>query len=226
MRSVGSLQAVLFDAGNTLVFPNSERILEPLQRRGVVVSDEQLWEVERVAKLQLDEAILSSGKVDSHFWETYYQRLLAGVGIEDPGLVRELVPQSQRAMNWDRVLPGTAEVLARLGAKYTLGVISNSDGQISQLLESVGLARYFRTIVDSTRVGHEKPDGRIFAAALADVDTPAERALYVGDVYSIDYLGARNAGMQSVLMDVSGTYAAREVNRVESLDQLEQALSA
>jgi FMN phosphatase YigB (HAD superfamily) len=43
----------------------------------------------------------------------------------------------------------------------------------------------------------------------------------VGDLYSVDYVGARNAGMQAVLFDVSGAYRDCEVPRVESLNQLE-----
>jgi FMN phosphatase YigB (HAD superfamily) len=48
-----------------------------------------------------------------------------------------------------------------------------------------------------------------------------DESLYVGDVYSVDYVGARNAGMQAVLFDVAGAYRGREWPRVESLQQLE-----
>jgi FMN phosphatase YigB (HAD superfamily) len=48
-----------------------------------------------------------------------------------------------------------------------------------------------------------------------------EESLYVGDVYSVDYVGARNAGMQAVLFDVAGAYRDRDLPRVESLEQLE-----
>jgi FMN phosphatase YigB (HAD superfamily) len=49
----------------------------------------------------------------------------------------------------------------------------------------------------------------------------ADESLYVGDVYSVDYIGARNAGMQAVLLDAAGAYRGRELPRVESLEQLE-----
>jgi FMN phosphatase YigB (HAD superfamily) len=52
----------------------------------------------------------------------------------------------------------------------------------------------------------------------------ADESLYVGDVYSVDYLGARNAGMQAVLFDVAGAYRDRDLPRVESLEQLENWL--
>jgi FMN phosphatase YigB (HAD superfamily) len=46
-------------------------------------------------------------------------------------------------------------------------------------------------------------------------------SVYVGDVYSVDYLGARNAGMDAVLFDIAGAYCDRGLPRVESLEQLE-----
>jgi FMN phosphatase YigB (HAD superfamily) len=49
----------------------------------------------------------------------------------------------------------------------------------------------------------------------------AEESLYVGDVYSVDYVGARQAGMQAVLLDVAGAYREKDYPRVESLVSLE-----
>jgi putative hydrolase of the HAD superfamily len=49
--------------------------------------------------------------------------------------------------------------------------------------------------------------------------------LYVGDLYSVDYVGARNVGMGAVILDVAGTYRDRDLPRVETLSQLEQWLN-
>jgi len=46
----------------------------------------------------------------------------------------------------------------------------------------------------------------------------------VGDVYSVDYVGARNAGMDAVLLDAAGAYLDRNLPRVESMEQLESWL--
>jgi len=51
-----------------------------------------------------------------------------------------------------------------------------------------------------------------------------EESLYVGDVYSVDYLGATGAGMQAVLFDVAGAYRESGLPRVESLEQLQEKL--
>ena len=85
-------------------------------------------------------------------------------------------------------------------------VISNADGAIEHVLSRCGIAGCFESITDSGIVGVEKPRPEIFEAALATMRARAHESLYVGDVYSVDYLGARNAGMQAVLFDVAGAY--------------------
>jgi FMN phosphatase YigB (HAD superfamily) len=73
-------------------------------------------------------------------------------------------------------------------------------------------------------VGYEKPHPEIFRRALESMDARAEESLYVGDVYSVDYLGATGAGMQAMLMDVAGAYRDKGVARVGSLDELQSIL--
>ena len=86
---------------------------------------------------------------------------------------------------------------------------------------SCGIADCFESITDSGIVGFEKPRREIFEAALKTMNARADESLYVGDVYSVDYVGARNAGMQALLFDVAGAYRDRREPRVESMVQLE-----
>ena len=93
------------------------------------------------------------------------------------------------------------------------------------MLRRCGVCDCFASIIDSGHVGHEKPHPAIFAAALREMRADPADSLYVGDIYSVDYVGARNAGMQAVLFDVAGAYRGREFPRVESLAELEQLLA-
>jgi FMN phosphatase YigB (HAD superfamily) len=103
-------------------------------------------------------------------------------------------------------------------------VISNADGRIEQVLSRCGVADCFESITDSGIVGVEKPRREIFAAALESMTAQADESLYVGDVYSVDYLEARAAGMQAVLLDVAGAYRDNKMARVDSLVDLENWL--
>lgn len=150
----------------------------------------------------------------------FYSQLLAEIGIDDDALRDQLVAAIRNSGNWDRIPTGTAERLRRIGGLYPIAVISNADGGIEDVLRRCGIADCFGTITDSGLVGYEKPRPEIFRHALKSMDARPEESLYVGDVYSVDYLGATGAGMQAMLMDVGGAYRDKGVARVESLEEL------
>ena len=105
-------------------------------------------------------------------------------------------------------------------------MISNADGKIEDVLKRCRIADCFATITDSGLVGYEKPHPVIFQAALRTMGAKPEESLYVGDVYSVDYLGSTRAGMQGMLIDVSGAYREMKVPQVGCLEELEQRLQA
>ncbi len=222
-----NLEAVLFDVGNTLLFPNWPRILEPLKARGMWPDAKVLQETERKTKRQFDQEMESNrGKVDHSFWEIFYTHLLTTVGHLEPELLRQLMQATHTSANWDVVRPQSREILKRISQRYRTGVISNADGKIDKVLSVCGIGDCFLHVTDSGIVGHEKPHPAIFAAALENMKVAPERAVYVGDVYSVDYLGATKAGMQGILFDVAGAYREDGLPRVESLAELEKVLDS
>ena len=86
-------------------------------------------------------------------------------------------------------------VLETLHARYRLGVVSNFYGNLEGACESSGLAHLFGTMMDSQRVGAEKPEPAIFHAALAALQAKPETAVMVGDSLRRDCEGARRSGM-------------------------------
>ena len=61
-------------------------------------------------------------------------------------------------------------------------------------------------VIDSAVEGVEKPDPAIFRLALERTGVAPEDALYAGDIYSIDVVGARAAGLRPVLVDEGDLY--------------------
>lgn len=213
---------IFFDVGNTLLFPNRARMLAPL------AADKhptlEAWQaLERRTKQEFDQGLIS-GRIDHGFWWTFHTYLLRDLNAFDEGIRKALVENTQNSANWDQILPGTREALERIQQQYAIAVISNADGRIDEVLRRCGICDCFASITDSGNVGLEKPHPAIFAAALREMKADAAESLYVGDVYSVDYVGARNAGMQAVLFDVAGAYRDSEFPRVESLAQLESWL--
>src|SRR5438270_9169414 len=214
------IEVVFFDVGNTLLFPDHEKTLAPLWNRGIHPTEAQLFAAERVARQDMDLIVSQTRKVDQQYWESYYAHLLRTLKVNDISLRLELVSLARTSSNWSRMLPGTIEVLELMKTKYRLGVISNSDGRMAERLASIGLGKYFEHVIDSGNVGYEKPAPQIFQVALAAMPVVADRALYLGDIYSIDYLGAQKVGMSAMLMDVAGVYATRNLPRIAALDEL------
>jgi putative hydrolase of the HAD superfamily len=211
-------RVIFFDVGNTLLFPNRLKILAPISSHRHPTL-EQWRALERKTKHEFDQG-MQSGRVDHSFWWIFHTHLLQQLR-EDVGVRGELVENTQKSANWDQILPGTRDALDRIAQSFRIAVISNSDGRIEQVLSRCGIAACFESVTDSGTVGVEKPRVEIFQAALSAMKARADESLYVGDLYSVDYEGARNAGMRAVLFDVSGAYREREVPRVESLEQLE-----
>jgi HAD superfamily hydrolase (TIGR01509 family) len=218
------LKTIFFDVGNTLLFPDRTHILSPLTKLGHSPSLDQWHAIERMTKKQFDEALQQGDPADLNFWFMFYERLLAELEVKDAGIRDAMVESTRQSANWRVIRPGTRELLDRLSRRYALAVISNADGKIEEVLKRSGIADCFATITDSGLLGHEKPHPAIFQAALRSIGAKPDESLYVGDVYSVDYLGSTRAGMQGMLIDVSGAYREMKVPRVECLEELEQKL--
>jgi len=215
------IRAIFFDVGNTLLFPNRERVHAPLTECGIALNSEHLRDIERRIKNEFDALMTQDGSHDHSFWRMFYTQLFAEIGLTDDALRDRLVTNIRDSGNWDQIPPETREQLEKIAERFRIGVISNADGRIEDVLRRCGIADCFGSITDSGLVGYEKPHPKIFRCALGALKARPEESLYVGDVYSVDYLGATGAGMRAVLMDVSGAYSDKGVARVESLGELQ-----
>jgi putative hydrolase of the HAD superfamily len=218
-----ALEAIFFDAGGTLIFPDRERTLAPLKSRGITFTQEQLHAAERTARQYRDRcaANTSNAHTDEQYWVIYYQTLLGEVS-RDTQLLSELVAAARTSANWTFVPPDVPGCLEHLKGHYRLAVISNSDGRIADVFARLNLSQYFEAIFDSGRVGHQKPSRIIFETALRELNIEPQKSVYIGDVYSIDYTGAQGAGMNAILIDPYGTYANTGVPRVQSICELQE----
>ena len=85
--------------------------------------------------------------------------------------------------------------LATLRDQYRLGVISNNFGNTQGWCDDYNLSPLLDSVVDSTVVGVSKPEAGIFHTALTGLGVSSEEAIYTGDTYSDDVVGAKRAGM-------------------------------
>lgn len=79
----------------------------------------------------------------------------------------------------------------------TLGIISNFDTRIYQVLDNLNLSQYFQSITISSLTGVAKPHPQIYLNALAKHNCQPQDAWYIGDSEKEDYWGAKSVGMRS-----------------------------
>jgi putative hydrolase of the HAD superfamily len=120
---------------------------------------------------------------------------------------------------YEDVIPALTAVKNR---RLITGLLSNPDKDITAILERLQLDTLLEVIVTSQEVGFTKPHREIFEAAILNAGIKAEEALFIGDQYKIDVLGAINAGMSAVLLDRSDYYKNDGIKepRITRLDQL------
>jgi putative hydrolase of the HAD superfamily len=206
------IRAVFLDAGNTLVGLDYETIADRIRAEGHDVDASRVRTAEFRARVRLDPHLAARASTETaDVFARYVRYVLEELGIPwgegGPGLVQDLRAAHPPFGLWTVRLPeapGALERLRDLGLR--LAVVSNSNGTVARLLEHLDLLRWLDAVVDSAVVGFEKPDPRIFrhAADLLGVG-PAE-AVHVGDLYSVDVVGARAAGARAILLDPVGAW--------------------
>ena len=202
-----TIRAIFFDAGNTLIHMDYDAIAAALAREGVGAAAGDVQRAEWRARVRLDASFHPSASTEHpSTGERYLALVLDELGVRSAATIAALAAW-RRTYNLPKGLWTVAEpdaeaalALARRSGLAT-AVISNSNGTIADILEALGLASHLDFVIDSSRVGVEKPDPRIFHIALERAHLRPEQAAYIGDLYSIDVLGARAAGLPAVLMD-------------------------
>ena len=221
------LDCVLFDAGDTLLAPAPS-----FQGRFVAVA--------AAAGLPLEEAAVDAAIAEAvravewpsdwtdpatqrSFWVGFYRQVLAALGHRDDGIrVADALfaafsdPAGYRL--FDDVRPALDELAGR---GVTLGLVSNFEPWLDEVLALQGIADRFAAVAISGRLGVAKPDPRIFKAALDEAGADPGATVHVGDQPVNDVAGARAAGITPVLIDRFGRHPdAGGAHRVEDLGGL------
>lgn len=211
-----TVRAIFFDAGNTLIRMDQDVIVGELARLGCRVTRPDFERAEWRARVRLD-ATFGPGTSTEHpdTGERYLRLILDELGVRDRA-VAEALSTWRRRYNapmglWTAMEP-EADAALRLARERGLraAVISNSNGTVADILSHLGLLEYLEFVIDSSKVGVEKPDPRIFHIALTQAGLAPHEAVYVGDFYSIDVLGARAAGLEGILMDPGACWGSRD----------------
>ncbi|MFO0567362.1 MAG: HAD-IA family hydrolase [Polyangiaceae bacterium] len=199
--------AVTFDFGQTLAELDVDMLARRVAERGARLSPDRARAASPAAWEAYGEA-KRSGLVAHDAWCTFMRTLLELSGVEAEGIEPQLVAAElaewlwteQPAQNlWRKPIAGMFELLVELTqAGVPLGVVSNSEGKLSELCSELGIRHHFAAFADSGVVGFEKPDPRIFELVARGLGAAPEDLVHVGDAWDADVIGALGFGARAI----------------------------
>jgi REG-2-like HAD superfamily hydrolase len=234
MSSHPPLRAVFLDIGDTVMRPNPswEHVYAmAFEEFGMHVDIDELHAALRAAYHHGGWGMEGGFEPNE---ETSFQRTVAidAAAIAELGLApmpeafyRRLSELFMVTSHW-HIFPDAYPVLIALQERgLTVGAVSNWVWNLPELLHALDLVRHFDFIAASARIGFEKPHPRIFEWALQEADVEPASVIHVGDHVDADVEGARDVGIEAVLIDRARRYRSDEVpDGVPVIHSLEELL--
>lgn len=238
MIQPNGIKAIFFDLDGTLrhsVPTGGEVFTDYVKTLGLQVNEEAILRAMRwehfywASSEDLRNDLLAHPIESEHFWVEYSRRRLIALGASSdwalgfaPRISRHMgefyKPDSIVPEDVRRMLPQLKE------AGYILAVISNRDQPFQDLLEEHGIREFFDFSMAAGEVSVWKPEPGIFEHGLLRARVTAAEAIYVGDNYYADVVGARNAGLKPVLYDPLGIFPEPDCTVIKSFDELNSVI--
>lgn len=226
------LDTIFFDAGNTFLSMDFDRVAAMAADAGLDCSGDDLERAEAAARPAISAALAEGRSTEGGAaFRLYLEEILGCLpssrrsGVElgsfTAALATRIFAPGRNDLLWNRRLPGRKQALELIRSRgYRMVVVSNSDGTMKRTIESIRFAHLFDALVDSTVAGFEKPDPRIFEVALELAGSRPERSVHVGDLYAADVVGARAAGVHAVLLDPCDDWPEVDCPKLADLAEL------
>ena len=158
----------------------------------------------------------------SEYWRLHDDRVSDSLGIREgraalfssldrwfaDGEVGELYPDTVPAL----------EAVGRQG--YRMGVISNHTDRLLSILDRHRLREFFESVTFSQEAGVEKPEKGVFALALRRMRCAPEEAVFVGDSWNADVVGARGVGIRPIWLNRSDRPPPGSCDTLRDLSEL------
>ena len=224
-------RAILLDMGETIAYqdpPGDQVLIRWLAEMGVSVKPSDVHRARLAATsyyyvLALARPSLGVNEAKGTLVDAFDGALLRCLDLEGrAGITVDGVQAAFRGLArhlrlYDDALRALSALKAR-GAR--LAIVSNWDVGLVDRCRELGLTDVLDAIVGSATVRTEKPNPAIFDLALSRLGVDARDAWYVGDLYAVDVLGARAAGLRPILLDRHGLLANLDCPRIRSLLEL------
>ena len=166
-------------------------------------------------------------KLEKEWWKAIVEKVYSEIGMFD-----EFDPHFDelfevfRGEAWT-LFPETVDVLTGLKESgYGLGIISNFDSRVYDVMRKLGIYEFFDVLVISSEAGHAKPSHGIYYKALEQAGRDPREVIHVGDDLCNDFHGARALGIRALLLDREGEYSgATCMDRIKDLTAIQSILN-
>ena len=220
-----ALETVFLDAGGVFIYPNWWRVSDALAKYGVRVAPEALKAADPRARRELDDLKVIGATTDASRGWLFFDLILAHAGVTPSeataAALAELHTYHTTSNLWEYVpddVPPALEALRKRGLRIV--VVSNANGTLRAHLDRLDMTSRFDVVLDSADEGVEKPDPRFFEIALQKSGAARDTTIHVGDLYYVDVMGARSAGLRGVLLDEANLRPDADCPRVRTLHEL------
>lgn len=233
------IKAVLFDLGETLVYSNPEDAFQRiLTKHGMPKPIEEVREalIQGNKEFDINE---HEGLTAQEFYKQWNIVELKHLGLEGrkAGELAETINVEWWKFAEFHVFPevkGTLQRLKRAGLK--LGIVTGGfEEDIKMIVPKTGLDKYFDVKVGVDTTGKRKPHPKAFRYALKQLGVRPFEAVFVGDNFENDYVGAQKVGILPVLVkredpSIQRLYTAEcirlpaDTRTIESLDEIFEVL--
>ncbi|KAG6799585.1 rhythmically expressed 2 protein [Apis mellifera caucasica] len=207
---------ITFDVTDTLLMTNLEKHYAEIgSQHGLSIDPHKLARSfkNNFRKLSLEHPVY--GKHTGIGWKNWWRQIVHNIFKEQHNYISDatldkvansLIKCYGTSLCWHKY-PGTIELLEYLREKdLILGVISNFDERLEAVLKDTRIRFYFSFVLTSYDFGIEKPDTLIFNEALRltkerhNINIIPQQAIHIGDSISNDYIGAKNANWNAILV--------------------------
>lgn len=129
----------------------------------------------------------------------FYNSLIKKWNLEDYTAQQFVDTHSERFCKFTTPDIDMQLVLDYLTTKYKLGIITNGSSKTQNAkIDYIGFRNRFDSIIVSGDVGIKKPNKQIFTLSCDSLKVDVNEAVYIGDHYENDIIGAKSAGLSAI----------------------------
>jgi putative hydrolase of the HAD superfamily len=164
--------------------------------------------------------------LEKDYWRAIVEEVYSEVGMfEDFDAHFDELFEVFRSEAW-ALFPESDEILSALkDAGFKLGIISNFDSRVYDVMKELSIDKYFDFFIISSEAGYAKPQAEIFHIALNRAGVTPSECLHVGDNLNNDFHSPRALGIKALLLDrEGGNETIGEAHRIKNLFEIHKHL--